>query len=87
MLENECHPGECTLEKIPPFAYELRVEADGYLDYTEDLDIKSNSQIERSIQLERNITLGEYHTKEASAKIARKTLSAAIESASGMIVG
>lgn len=86
MLETTCSSGECIIDRVPPFTYNLKVSADGYLPYLEDLDIKSNSRIERTITLSRDIRLSEFHTQDASLKIARKNAITAIESASGIVV-
>lgn len=73
ILSAEC-PKDCTLAKIPPFDYELVVEAEGFVKYSEYLSIRNNDKIYREISLSRDVTTEAYREdrKEAIAEIRAK---------------
>ena len=70
MITSPCDAGECSLERVPPFGYTLRVSADGYLNYEESIEVKANTHIERSIALKKDIHLSEFRTEDTAGKVA-----------------
>jgi hypothetical protein len=73
VLAVECEK-ECTLQKIPPFDYELIVVADGWIDYRERLSIRSRDRIYRIVEMRRDVKTEPYaaETRDRVAELRGK---------------
>lgn len=73
ILSAECS-GDCTIAKIPPFDYDLVVEAEGFVTHVEQLSIRNNDKIYRMVSLARDVTTETYRPdrKDAIAEIRAK---------------
>lgn len=73
VLAVECAK-ECTLQKIPPFDYELVITADGWVDYRERLSIRSRDKIYRIVDMRRDVKTESYvaETRDRVAELRGK---------------